>query len=193
MNGGGDDPPAGPERPARPPAPAGGSLAAGTAGLDRLLGLGLFAAAGLLVAGLFIPAISVTYLFIFEDDFSLFEGVVAYFGAGTLHAYLIGVVCLLFTVAFPTAKILLGLVLFYLIDPRSGFAHPVLVGFSRLAKWSMLDVFIVAIMVVAVDARLYSAADLSFGIVLFAGAIVLTNLVLHRLARLAQAARPAAR
>ncbi len=139
------------------------------------------------------PAISVTYLLVFEDNYSLIEGVIAYFATGKLQAYLIGVVCLLFTVAFPTAKILLGLTLFYLIDPRSGIARPMLAGFSRLAKWSMLDVFIVAIMVVAVDARLYSAADLSFGIVLFAAAIVLTNLVLHRLLRLAQAARPAGR
>ncbi len=172
--------------------PAGGSLGAEVAGLDRLLGLGLFAAAALLVAGLFMPAISVTYLFLFEDDYSLFEGVIAYFATGKVQGYLIGVVCLLFTVAFPAAKILFGLALFYLIDPRSGFARAMLAGFSGLAKWSMLDVFIVAIMVVAVDARLYSAADLSFGIVLFAAAIVTSNLVLHRLMRLAQAARPAA-
>lgn len=193
MNSSGDDQPAGPARPPRSTAPAGGSLGAGAEGLDRMLGLGLFAAAALLVAGLFIPAISITYLFVFEDSYSLFEGVIDYFSAGALGAYLIGVVCLTFTVAFPTAKILLGLALFYLIDPRSEAARPVLAGFAALAKWSMLDVFIVAIMVVAVDARLYTTADLRFGIVLFAAAIVVTNVLLHRLARLAQAARPAAR
>ena len=52
---------------------------------------------------------------------------------------------------------------------------------------------VIDVVLVAVDARLYSAADLSFGIVLFAAAIVTSNLVLHRLVRLAQAVRPAAR
>ena len=186
MNLGGDEQRVDRDRPIRIEEAAGGSLGAGVAGLDRLLGLGLFAAAGLLCAGLFIPAISVTYLYVFEDAFSLFDGVIGYFAAGRASAYLIGAICMLFTMIFPTAKILFGLALFYLIDPESKSARTALVGFSQLAKWSMLDVFIVAIMVVAVDRRLFSAADFSFGIVLFAGAIVLSNLVLHRMARLAR-------
>ncbi len=186
MKSGVDEQPADRDRPIRIEEGAGGSLGAAVAGLDRLLGLGLFAAAGLLYAGLFIPAISVTYLYVFEDAISLFDGAIGYFAAGRASAYLIGAICVLFTVVFPTAKILFGLALFYLIDPESKSARVALAGFSQLAKWSMLDVFIVAIMVVAVDRRLFSAADFSFGILLFAAAIVLSNLVLHRLARLAR-------
>ena len=48
----------------------------------------------------------------------------------------------------------------------------------------MLDVFVVAIMVFAVDGRIFTTADLSLGIVLFAAAVLLSSLCLQRLARI---------
>ena len=52
---------------------------------------------------------------------------------------------------------------------------------AAISKWSMLDVFIVALLVVALEGSLLTTADIHVGIVLFAAAVVTSTIGTHRL------------
>ena len=46
---------------------------------------------------------------------------------------------------------------------------------ATLSKWSMLDVFIIAVLVLALEGSLITAASLGAGISLFAGSVLLSG------------------
>ena len=52
---------------------------------------------------------------------------------------------------------------------------------AALSKWSMLDVFVVAVIVVMLEGSLLSDADARPGLFLFAASVVLSTLAVQRL------------
>jgi len=159
-------------------------LRARARGVDRWLGLVLLAALVLLAFGLFLPAIEITSLFFLGREFSLFDGVFSFFAAGD---YFLFVVTLVFTILFPTFKILAGLVLWHAADVSNRFAGTLLDALAAASKWSMLDVFIIALVVLAADGRLFSGADIRVGVVIFSISVVISTWAVRRLSLLARA------
>lgn len=102
---------------------------------------------GLFLFGLFAPLIRVEHFYIFGSDISLY---------GVLHDlyrhgdwFLFGII-LGFSLIFPLLKILLlGAAVNLPGDHRHGPLHWV----AMLGKWSMLDVFVVAVLVVSLKVR----------------------------------------
>jgi len=152
------------------------------AGADRLVGPGLLLCLPLLAAGLVLPSLYFQNLWVLNQTYSLWGAAWTFWDKGhySLFAVLFG-----FTVVLPLAKVLLGLWVFYGADaaglPAKRWLHPL----SAMAKWSMLDVFIVAVMILALEGSLVTAASLGLGIALFAAAVVLSGWAYGRLARLA--------
>ena len=54
-----------------------------------------------------------------------------------------------------------------------------------LSKWSMLDVFIIALIVLVADGRLLSSADIQIGAIVFSGAVLVSTWATKRLSELA--------
>jgi paraquat-inducible protein A len=158
-----------------------GPLSRRANGIDRLLGLVLLASLGALVVGLALPAITVRSLF-FAQDFSLFESVLAFLEDGDWFLF---VVTFLFSVVFPIAKIVVGLALWFALDATGAYARPVLGWLAAMSKWSMLDVFIIALIVLVADGRLLSSADIQIGAIVFSGAVLTSTWVTRRLSVLA--------
>lgn len=154
---------------------------------DRLAGFLLLTALPLLVAGLAMPAISITRLFVFTDTYSIAGTVFKFWSGGN---YLLFFVVLFFSLLFPTAKIVIALWAWGAgPDAKEGETLRRLCRlFASISKWSMLDVFIVALTVLAVEGSLIAAADVHLGIVLFAASVVLSTVAIQRLSRQAQAA-----
>jgi paraquat-inducible protein A len=163
----------------------GRSLARRSRGADRLLGPMLVIAMGLLGAGLSLPFFTVKRLFILEDKLSVLQSLVLLFEEGE---YLLFAVLLAFTVLFPFGKLLLASLMWFFVDVASARLRRTVGWLDALGKWSMLDVFVVALLVISVKTSLIGDVAVHAGLYLFLAAIVVSGLALRRISRLAQAA-----
>lgn len=134
----------------------------------------LLAALGLLFAGLTLPILSLHKFWIFANTVSISSAIRSLYGSG--QGFL-ATVLLVFSVIFPIAKNLVMLAVF-MADTRLGrFRRRIVLGASMLGKWSMLDVFIVAILVASVKLGLLAHAEVLSALYFFAASVILTNLV----------------
>ena len=159
------------------------SIAGRVHGLDRLIGFAAVAIMVLHVASLVIPAIQVDRLFFFTDIVTIWGAITALFDRGEI---IIGVVLFLFTVLFPLLKLVAILHLFTspaLVDGRLAKRVSRL---DALGKWSMLDVFVAALLIVSITATGLADARFLPGMYLFALTVVLTLLLSTRVALLAR-------
>src|SRR5215216_4027781 len=93
----------------------------------------LVAAMGLFIAGIFLPFTTVTKLWLFENQISVYRGLIVLWRAGELFLFLI---LFVFTVCFPFVKLNAMLALW--LWPRLDGAHArQMFGFvASLGKWS---------------------------------------------------------
>ncbi len=165
------------------------SLAAHAQGVDRLLGLVLFAAAGLLVTGWVVPIMTVRRLLFFEDLISVIQAMEGLMARGQ---YMLFVIILLFSMLFPLAKILISYSLWRSRDARTEKFERRLGRAEMLGRWSMLDVFLMAIAVAAVNFSLIADVELHPGLYALAGGVVLSMLASMRMSIVAAKVRQAA-
>src|SRR5580693_1849647 len=98
----------------------------------------LVASLAFFVTGIFLPFTSVTKLWLFENQVSVYQGLIVLWKAGEIFLFLI---LFVFTVCFPFVKINAMLSLW--VSPRldKEQAGKLYHFVSNLGKWSMLDVF----------------------------------------------------
>ncbi len=132
----------------------------------------LLAALALFIAGIFRPFTSVTKLWLFENQISVFKGLVTLWHGGELFLFLI---LFLFTVLFPFIKINALLVLWLRPHLAEEQARKMLHFVSHLGKWSMLDVFIVAILVLTVKSGGLASIKVQDGFFMFFASVMLTQ------------------
>jgi paraquat-inducible protein A len=150
---------------------------------DRWLLTPLFVLALVLLAlGLYMPAISVESVPLFEEDVSILDGAAVLWEE---EQYFLFLVIVVFSIIFPTLKIALGLWAWLWAD--LGIRSPLRLvrGIEQLGKWSMLDVFVIAIVVAALNITVITAVWVHEGIYLFTAAVVLSMVAMGRLERIA--------
>lgn len=132
-----------------------------------LLSLGFF------IAGIFLPFTSVTKLWLFENQISVYHGLIVLWQAGELFLFLI---LFIFTLVFPFVKINSMLALW--LWPRLGQeqARSLFHFVSNLGKWSMLDVFVMAILVLTIKSTGVASIQVGKGFFLFFFSVMLTQL-----------------
>jgi len=132
----------------------------------------LVTAMGLFIGGIFLPFTSVTKLWLFENQISVCRGLVVLWNASELFLFLI---LFLFTVLFPFVKLnaMLALWLYPRLDNES--AQKMFHFVANLGKWSMLDVFVVAILVLTVKSSGVASIQVGAGFFLFFGSVMLTQ------------------
>lgn len=161
-------------------------MASRCGGRERwLIGLMLLASAGLLVAGWIAPIMTVETLLVLSDDISLLGSCWQLLREGEIFLFL---VIFVFSIVFPVVKLAVALYLWLLADvERPGFLRS-LAWIETLGKWSMLDVFVVALSVVAIQVSLVTSVAIHPGIYLFSAAVVLSLVAVGRLSTLARRA-----
>lgn len=142
----------------------------------RLAPLALAAAAVLLFFGWTLPMLNVTSFWVFHDAHSVIGGIQRFWEDGEwLLLLAIGG----FAVAFPAAKI--AIAGWAMVDPAG--ARTSLKIVHMLSKWSMLDVFVVALVVLTVKSNAVADASVGPGAWCFAGAAIASSLAIAGLAR----------
>lgn len=158
-------------------------LARAATGADRWLGPALAGAALSLAVGWLAPMMTVERLFLFEREVSLIGALATLWQDGEiLLAAIIG----LFSILFPLAKILLSLRLWWFVPVDDPVLPRRLARLESLGKWSMLDVFLVAITVATVKISLISDVHLHWGLYAFAAGALASMAIFARMTRLAR-------
>lgn len=117
--------------------------------------LALAALCATLACGLVMPLLRIEKMVFWENEYSVATGVFGLFEDGQ---WVLAAVVFFWSVIFPIAKlVLLAWIWFGRVD--DGQRGAVLARLEKLGKWSMLDVFIVAVLIVA--AKLGPIADVA--------------------------------
>ena len=132
----------------------------------------LVCSVGFFVAGIFLPFTSVTKLWLFENQVSVYQGLIVLWKAGELFLFLI---LFVFTVCFPFVKINVMLALWLHPKLDNEQASKMYHFVSNLGKWSMLDVFVMAILVLTVKSSGVANIQVSTGFFLFFISVMLTQ------------------
>lgn len=139
-----------------------------------------------LVVGLAAPIITLKKFVLIENTFSVLSGALALLEEGQLFLF---AVIAGFSVVLPVLKILL---LDKLLRPTGGDAgryEKHLHWMHLYGRWSMLDVFVVAVLVGAVKLGAIASVELRFGLYSFAAAVMLTMYVTARVVGLTSGSR----
>jgi len=148
--------------------------------------------AAALIAALSLPFMQIRKLVFWKDDYSIFTSL---HGLWTSRNYFLVLVIFFFSIVFPFAK--LATLAWLWFRPCSDQQRRWWVGvLGALGKWSMLDVFVVAFLIVLVKAKALADASARSGVYLFCAAIaasIVTSSIVERLARRAQPPSPQTR
>lgn len=131
-------------------------------------------AACLLLTGLLSPVITLTKFVLIENTFSVLSGVIELLKEGKLFLFLL---IAGFSIVLPVLKLW---ILYRLVSKSAATEKSVrkLLHWMHLyGKWSMLDVFVVAILVVAVKLGAIADVEMRFGLYAFAASVLLTMYV----------------
>lgn len=135
----------------------------------------------LLCVGLVSPIITLKKFLLIENTFSVLSGVTQLLNEGQIFLFII---ITGFSIVLPLLKVV---VLNILLSAKQDKAHKLdkyLHWMHLYGKWSMLDVFVVAVMVVAVKLGAVASVEMRYGLYLFAAAVILTMYVTARVVSL---------
>lgn len=132
----------------------------------------ILVALALFGTGIFFPFFHVTKFWVFDDAVSVFGGIITLFREGE---YFLFAVLALFTLCFPCIK--LGLLAIVWLERKHDLARVRRLHkwVESLGKWSMLDVFVVAILIVAMKSAAVAEIRVGAGLYLFTFSVVATQ------------------
>jgi paraquat-inducible protein A len=132
----------------------------------------IIASAVLFFIGLRLPVLTVRKLWE-KNTFSIISGIINLWNG---KYYFISFIILFFSVIFPIVK-LVTLFAIWFVKLRGNQRKRLLRGLSFLGKWSMLDVFVTAIIVVSIKLGVLASAKVEIGIYYFGTSILLAMFV----------------
>ena len=132
----------------------------------------LLASLGAFFAGIFLPFTGVTKLWLFENQISVCQGLVILWKNDELFLFLI---LFVFTLCCPFVKVNALMALWLYPGLTSDQARNFYKFVSHLGKWSMLDVFVVAILVLTVKSSGVASIKIGIGFFLFFISVMLTQ------------------
>ncbi len=137
------------------------------------------AAPGLLIAallffflGIFFPFFTVTKLWVFTNAVSVVGGLITLFQE---HEFFLFGVLTLFTILFPVVKLSLLSVIWLQRKQNQAKVTRLHHHIEGLGKWSMLDVFVTAILVVTLKSTAIGQIRISPGLYLFTFSVLFTQ------------------
>lgn len=145
--------------------------------LRLLLGITLL----LLVAGLLAPIITLNKFVVIENTFSVLGGTIQLLKEGQIFLFIL---IAGFSIVVPILKLAVLNKLLSAKESESKNIGRYLHWMHLYGKWSMLDVFVVAVLVVAVKLGAIASVEMRYGLYLFAAAVVLTMYLTARVVKL---------
>jgi paraquat-inducible protein A len=126
----------------------------------------------LFLAGLYLPIITVRKLWA-HNVFSVLSGIISLWEE---KYYILAIIVFVFSVIFPLFK-LISLFVLWFVRLTENKRKRLLGYLEVLGKWSMLDVFVVAIIIVTIKLGVLASAKAEKGIYCFAASIILAMII----------------
>ena len=124
-----------------------------------------------LVVGVIAPLLTLQKLYFIENTISLISTIQTLYND---NDWLLFIVITLFSLCIPVIKIV-SLLLITNVDFKPGsFLDKTLTVIETLGKWSMLDVFVVALLLVSVKLGALAKVEVHYGLYVFAFSVILT-------------------
>lgn len=139
-----------------------------------------------LLLGLFLPAIHLKEIVFFQSTFSVLTGIQNLFIEGHI---LLGLLIVLFSILFPIFKLLILFRVWFSCMPESKQIFYIR-WLEIFGKWSMLDVFVVAITVVMTQISKLADANPRIGIYFFCASILITMIVTEIIGKILHQKQP---
>ena len=137
----------------------------------------------LLLVGIFAPMMTLSKFVWIESKFSLFAGTMQLFTDGQ---YMLFIILLLFSILLPAAKLIVLFRFWHSESSSSMQLKHFMNWLSHYGKWSMLDVFVVALLLVIVKLGVLATVEVHYGIYMYAAAgllIMLCTTVINSIAK----------
>jgi len=128
----------------------------------------LLLSTGLLILGLCTPLMSVEKMVFWKNDYSVLTGITGLYAD---KEYFLAAILFFFCLVFPIVK-LLTLWIMWPLKMTDDARDKILGWLAFLGKWSMLDVFVVAILIVAVKLGPLAKVEPQQGVYIFSCAII---------------------
>ena len=145
-----------------------------------LISLMVIADVMLYLFGIFTPFLTLDKFFIFNQTISLLNSIHILYQQKQVA---LAVIVALFSVFFPLIKLMLLTLIWFLIrDDRK--IQKWLFRIEVVGNWSMLDVFVIAITIVAIKLSGLGNMRVEYGLYLFAASVILTKItlaIIHKL------------
>ena len=135
----------------------------------------------LLGVGLVAPIITLNKFVLIENTFSVLGGVIELFREGRFFLF---IVIAGFSIVLPLLKIAVLIRLLGAKENKLVNLDKYLHWMHLYGKWSMLDVFVVAVLVVSVKLGAIASVEMRYGLYAFAAAVVLSMYVTARVVSL---------
>jgi paraquat-inducible protein A len=143
----------------------------------RRLMLLLLVSSGLLIAGLWLPMLTLTKFLFIANSFSVISGVVELYQR---QQWLLFVALGLFSVLLPLLKLVFLFLLLHSRQLGSARFQRWLKWMHDFGRWAMLDVMVVAVMIVTVKLGVVAQVEIHSGLYLFGSAVLLIMYITHR-------------
>jgi paraquat-inducible protein A len=154
------------------------SLSCRARGLDRLVDPALVASVVLFWIGITLPVMTVTELWVFENEFSILEGIHQLWVEDEAP---LSVLVAAFSIAFPVLKIGLACLMWL----RADAGRPYFRYFQRLlavsGRWSMADVFVIATAIMIAKIAGFADATSEAGLYYFMASLALVAFATFRI------------
>ena len=135
---------------------------------QAIVPIALLLCTGLLIAGLSLPILHAQQMIFWKSSYSVWRGIASLWEQQERG---LAVVVFFFSIVFPFAKLLL-LTLVWFVRLTGTQRVRLLHWLGLLGKWSMLDVFAVAILIVLVKLGPLANVEPRLGVYIFAAAIL---------------------
>ena len=155
----------------------------------RMLRLYIWVASILLLVGLVSPIITLSKFVLVQNTFSVLSGAIELLTEGQVFLFL---VITGFSIVLPVLKLR---VLYRLVSKSEIAKEKIrkqLHWMHLYGKWSMLDVFVVAVLVAAVKLGAVADVEMRFGLYAFAASVLLTMFITSRIVSLSSRSSPGA-
>ncbi len=135
----------------------------------------------LLAVGLVAPIITLKKFILIENTFSVFSGAIGLINENHIFLFIL---IAGFSIVLPLLKIAVLYKLLSLQGNKAAQLERYLHWMHLYGKWAMLDVFVVAVLIVAVKLGAIVSVELHYGLYAFAASVILTMYITARVVSL---------
>ncbi|OIO72790.1 MAG: hypothetical protein AUJ57_05300 [Zetaproteobacteria bacterium CG1_02_53_45] len=132
----------------------------------------------MLVTGMVLPMFSFHKFYIFNDTFSLLGSVTYLLQKGEFFLFLI---LFAFSIALPLYKMALSFLLLSNRIREEGRRIKTVKQLAMVGKWSMTDVFVIAVLAATVKLGMIATIEVHVGLYVYGAGVITSMLLVHRL------------